>query len=101
MDITNVALNGFLAPNFGFGRAVVAAENGRFVPLPFLKKPLRAPEKDDAGLGFPAFLQSTALWPIPLHLKQRVVASSSFLEIRLPLPCPLRFVLASCPFPFV
>ena len=101
MDITNVALNGFFAPNFGFGRAAVAAENGRFVPFPFLKKPLRAPEKDDAGLGFPAFLQSAALWPIPLHLKQRVLASSSFLEIRFPLPDLFPLALRPLLFPFV
>ena len=82
--------------NFGLGRAVVAAAFERFIPFPFLKKPRRAPEKDDDGLAFPGFLQSAALWPIPLHLKQRILASSSFLDIRLPLP-GTRFPLASRP----
>ena len=93
--MTNVALNGLLKL-FGFGRAVVTAAFERFIPFPFLKKPLRAPEKDDDGLAFPGFLESAALWPIPLHLKQRVLANSAFLEIIFPLPGTL-FPLASRP----
>ena len=94
--MTNVALNGGFLAAFAFGRAVAtAAGNGRFAPVPFLKKPLRAPEKE-ALLSLPGFLQSAALWPIPLHLKQRVLASSSFLDILFPLPGTL-FPLASRP----
>ena len=93
----NEALNGLLTL-FGFGRAVVTAALERLSPFPFLKNPLRAPEKDGAGLAFPWFLHSAALWPMPLHLKQRVLANSSFLEIRFPLPALLPFALR--PFPF-
>ena len=83
------------------GRAAVAAlvfVFGLPLPLPFPKNPLRAPVKE--GFGGPDCLQSTALCPIPLHLKQRVLASNSCLEIRFPLPEPFRLVLASRPFPF-
>ena len=83
--------------DLGLGRAVPTAALGRLTPFPFLKNPLRAPEKDAAGLpSFPAFLQSAALWPIPLHLKQRVLANSSFLDILFPLP-GTRFPRASRP----